>query len=188
MTETPEEVMPAKPTIEQRLSAVERILSVIRGQQHDGYRLAESVDRLGLNAGALQEALLQVDRNQQALSQLGRELEETKRVVVPRAEHEGLEEQRRQELRAYRRAILKRIYAYSLLAAAVLLGIGVLASTYLTGVEKRQYELCVDRNESLAVQQRYLEAVVENSTNPVLQDAAQRVIDATPIPDCESLR
>lgn len=182
------DVMPATPTLEDRLQAVERILNIIRGEQRDGYRLAESVDRLGLNAGALQEALLQVDRNQQALSQLGRELEETRKVVVPRVEHESLEEQRREELRAYRRTVMRKITGWAIAGVAMLLGGGVLAATYLDGVKARNYDVCLEQNAVAEAQNEYLQAVIDNSTNPVLREAAQRTIEAHPLADCAALR
>ncbi len=89
--------------IEASLEVQEQILSAMRAEAIEAQRLTDSVDRLGLGANALGDALLQVDRNQQALSQLGREMNEIDRKVVPRSEVETeaarLREERRRSTR-----------------------------------------------------------------------------------------
>lgn len=52
----------------------ETILAVIQADCIEADRLKDSVGRLSLDATALGEALLQVDRNQQKMTQLGRQL------------------------------------------------------------------------------------------------------------------
>ncbi len=82
--------------LEQRVSRLEG-MAAISGPE--GVRLADSVDRLGLNANALGEALLQVDRNQQSLTKLGKQLSDVEATVVPRAEVEDRVDHLRQERR-----------------------------------------------------------------------------------------
>lgn len=48
----------------------------------EGDGLTRAVTRLGMNANALGEALLTVDKNQQQLTKLGRELKEVRRNAV----------------------------------------------------------------------------------------------------------
>ena len=126
MSEPEQEWQDGPLTVEGRLERLERVMRAIREQRTEGFRLAESVDRLGLNAGALQEALLQVDRNQQTLTKLGKELEETKAIVVPREEHAQRDEERSQELAAYRRSVTGKMYAWGVAGLAALLTVGLL--------------------------------------------------------------
>jgi hypothetical protein len=177
-----------EPNVENRLQRLERVMLAINDQRTEGFRLAESVDRLGLNAGALQEALLQVDRNQQTLTRLGKELEETKATVVPRAEHQHLDEVRQQELREYRQTLKTRLYTWSVAALAGLLVLGVLGANYLNGSAARARAVCEERNVTMQAQRDYLKQVAENSTNPVLARAATEAVNSWVIADCDALR
>lgn len=183
-----EVLMPEVPTLEERVATMERILTALRGQQRDGVRLAESVDRLGLNAGALQEALLQVDRNQQALTRLGQELEDTKAKIIPRAEHDDRERERSRELIAYRRQLVHKIWAYSAAALVSLLAIGGATAVYVDHLKERNIQVCTEQNMVAQAQNDYLAEVVNSSTNPVLVKAAEDAITAHPLADCDALR
>ena len=188
MSEPEQEWQDQPVTVESRLLRLERVMLAINDQRTEGFRLAESVDRLGLNAGALQEALLQVDRNQQTLTKLGKELEETKAIVVPREEHQRLDQERQQELQTYRRSLRTRLYGYSLAGVAALIAVGLLLSTYIDHTKQKNFEACVKRNANLEATRDYLVAARNNSTDPALVNAAERVINDLQPVDCETLR
>lgn len=85
----------------------------------DGDGLQRSVTRLGMNATALGDALLQVDRNQQALTKLGTELRTVQETTVPREEVESrIEDERRQRI-------------HDIVRTAIIMGISILLATYI---------------------------------------------------------
>lgn len=88
--------MPDDETLEQRIARLEDIA-------FEGEGLTRAVTRLGVNANALGEALLTVDRNQQALAKLGKELKEVDDKIVP---IEVIDEKVEEGQRARRRQLL----------------------------------------------------------------------------------
>ncbi len=102
--------------LEQRVARLEGMADAAGPE---GVRLADSVERLGLNANALGEALLQVDRNQQSLSRLGKQLSDVEANVVPRAEVEDRVDRLRRERRAALRHVVIALAFFVPLSAYV---------------------------------------------------------------------
>lgn len=151
MTEPEQEWADQPATVEGRLQRLERVMLAIHDQRTEGFRLAESVDRLGLNAGALQEALLQVDRNQQTLTQLGNQLQVVTKSAATKADLEANREQQVATTLDFRKQTLRKIYTTGLLLIiGLLVSAGVLVE-YQSTRRQSAIHVCEARNAQNAV-------------------------------------
>jgi hypothetical protein len=98
----------------------------------EGEGLTRAVDRLGLNADALSEAILTVDRNQQKLTQLGTELTE---VRTRKADTVDVDDRMRWERRRARTQLLG---GFTLVTAMLLIGLFTLSEASHDACERRQ--------------------------------------------------
>lgn len=89
----------------------------------EGGGLTRSIDRLGLNANALGEALLQVDRQQQTLTKLGTELADVRDTSATKVEVALDARKRASESVDFRKRLLSRIYGSALLLVIVLVAL-----------------------------------------------------------------
>lgn len=78
-------------SLEQRVARLEDVA-------FEGDGLARAVTRLGLNANALGEAILTVDRNQQRLTRLGQQLEKVEANTVTTQDHEIITQELRDDI------------------------------------------------------------------------------------------
>lgn len=126
--------------IETRLERLEQVHS-------DGYRLADSVDRLGYNASALQEALLQVDRNQQALTRLGGQLDEVVRVTATKGELVSTSREQEEKAKEFRKAALQRTYLIALLLLTAIAVVVAVTTEVLKHRQANEIRVCNQRNQ-----------------------------------------
>ena len=155
---------------------VEERLRRLEDMAFEGDGLQRSVTRLGMNANALGEALMQVDRNQQALSKLGRELESVQSEKASKVEVNDAADKTLKELKSYRRKVLQRSYMAGVSMLGVLAILGMLAGAYVESA-RQQAELNCQRSEARAsAVADYLREVQESSTNPALQESAGRIV------------
>jgi len=181
---------------------MENNLEVLRQRSVEGGRLAESVDRLGLNAGALHEALLQVDRNQQTLAELGRELEETKANSVGKQELDQRDDAARRQVLAYRKQMLGRFYAIGLLGLSLFAAAALGAITYQNNLQTQTeeyrvnvYNICLQRSEQSVQVRRWLDyqqaadlADMDGPDRLKAQEQAELIKRAFPRISCEELK
>lgn len=180
---------PADDDLPGRIGRMEVLLDLLRDYRvREGIRLTDSVERLGFNATALSEALQQVDRNQQTLTKLGKELDATKRVVVPREEHVRREAERRVEQQMYRRRAMHRMYSSAVLVVAIVAGLTVAGLAYLDQTREHAYDVCVANNKANAATSDYLRAVAATSTNDNLREVAEHALIGFQSSDCGALQ
>lgn len=137
--------MPAEGrTLAQRVSKLEAELAAIHAEQVEAERLNNSIARLGVGASDLGEALKTVDKNQQVLTRLGKELAEVKKKTVTK---EQLEEQARvdeEAAAAKRRTRVRRVAA----AGAALLLLLLIGAGAVFRYERDQREQAIDRQRA----------------------------------------
>lgn len=131
----------------QRVSLLEHALSIqeeeingIRAELIEAERLTNSVDRLGLGASALGDALLQVDKQQQVLTRLGQDLKRVEGKTEDAASKDEVSTQIRR-MDAVRHRIL---YPAIVSVAVVALGFGFFIS-------QAAYESCERRQHGTRV-------------------------------------
>lgn len=112
-------------TVEERIKRLEDIA-------FEGDGLTRAVTRLGLNASALGEALLTVDRQQQTLTRLGQELNEVKETTPSKDDVNNVATDSR---RAGRQLVFLIVLPIALVLAALTFGISEAAHD---ACEKRQ--------------------------------------------------
>jgi hypothetical protein len=134
-------------SLEGRVGRLERVYTALKDQRTDGVLLADSVDRLGTNANALQEALLQVDRNQQALSQLGTQLADVEREAATKTDLAATKAEQDAQAREFTSATLRRTYLIGLLLLAGLAIAGLVVSEVLRHRTETQISVCNQRNQ-----------------------------------------
>lgn len=185
--------------LEAHIEVQEEILTAMQAERIEAIRLDESVNRLGLNASALGEALLTVDQNQQILTRLGRELQEVKdtavtaeqldEVKVASVSEEQVEERAKaveEQTRVAEARSRNRMIAIGVVLLLVsLLGLG--GGLRLKQRQDRQdYENCLQSQRTLTGVRAFLESVSANSTVPAIKDSATNLLGAFRQPEpCE---
>lgn len=168
-------------TLDERVQRLEDIA-------FEGDGLRRSVDRLGLNANALGEALRTIDRNQQRMTQLGREVEEVQNNAATKKQLAAATAKHQAELRKYRQTVLGRAYAGGIALAGLLAVISLAAVNYVEAQKRADYRQClasVDTRDSIT---EFLSAVRDNSIVPAIRQSADEVLgDFRPV-DCERFR
>ena len=139
-------------SVEDRLARLEDIAF-----QGDG--LERAVNRLGVNATALGDVLLTVDRNQQQLSKLGSELNQVRETTATKTDIAA----QVQRAEGFRKRVLTRITA-----TAILLFLGAL------GLVAYQHQ-----RVSAATAQRQQLCAVQSQANTAIQDfvSSQKTIE-----------
>lgn len=148
----------------------------------EGDGLTRAVTRLGVNATALGEALITVDRNQQRLTRLGQQLEEIESNTATKAAVEATEKRGAVALKSYRKQQVGRIYAIAISVFALVCAV-VLGTVQFSEAYKHQiYEVCVQRGQQADLVRSYLQAhKVPGQDNTTLLLAFKRV-------ECRSLK
>lgn len=163
--------------IEQRIRGLEAhqeiqeaILIAMQAERIEAERLTDSVDRLGMGATALGEAILQVDRNQQTLTKLGGELREVKSLAATKEDHAKA----LVELHKVRRTRNLMIWA---IGGVIVMG--TLTGLYLNEQQQEEaYKACVSGKATGAAVQTFLTTVAENSTTPAVKKSATDLVNA----------
>jgi hypothetical protein len=173
-------------TLEERVARLEDVA-------FEGDGLTRAVTRLGLNANALGEALLTVDRNQQQLTKLGGELQQVQASAATKDEvHEKAATVAAVEREARRTLAV-------VIGTAIAALVAILAYTQFTTKEYRQntYNVCQARSAQSAKVNAFLDAALkQQQTRPDLtpeQRAASKqqtelLRQAFPLISCETLK
>ena len=169
------------PSFDERLDNLERVVFA-------GEDLASAVERLGMNANALGEALLTVDKNQQMLTRLGRQLEAVEAASATKDDVKAQAKETRSELLEYRRHVIARSYAASVIGLALLFGIGLAVANDIANRTRASQQQC-----EMAQQQRravigYLTQVEQYGNVPALRAAAQHIVTTLPPIQCDAGR
>lgn len=164
---------------ESRLRHVEQLTEEMYSHRDEGTRLAESVDRLGLNATALQETLLQIDRNQQQLTSLGMQLESVEARAATKIDLEANRQEQERNTLDFRKQTLRRIYTTALTLVIVMAIAGGLIAEYQQHQNDAALNVCLKRNEQTLV----IIDVLRRSGTDIALDGARRFEEL--IVDCE---
>lgn len=154
----------------------------------EGDGLTRAVTRLGLNANALGEALLTVDRNQQQLTKLGGELARVQETTATKEEVEKRHRQQEAELRAYRQNVLGKAYLAVVLSMAILGFAGLFLANYLDGQRALRYRECLAAQQQISAVSKFLMAVRDNGTVPEIKETAGVALEEFPPISCEGVR
>lgn len=184
------ETDPEQLSIPERLKLVEASLEVqgeilisIQAELIESERLTESIGRLGEGAGSLSAALLQVDRQQQTLTRLGRELQTVKDESITGKDVEEKVTAAKELVEARQRTVRKKLMR-GLVGVLVLAAIIAFASVqYLQAEKTRRIANCERNAATNAAVVKFLNTVAGNSQVPKIKQSAQDVIDALPSTD-----
>lgn len=155
-------------TIEERVRRLEDVA-------FEGDGLTRSIDRLGLNADALGQALLQVDKQQQVLTKLGTEIGEVRDASITRNEVRETERRRATDTLSFRKTLLSRIYATAIILA--LLIVGTIAGLQERADKQRESRrtLCQASASTAENVQRFTtDQITIERTNRFIDDALRR--------------
>lgn len=180
-------------SLERRLRAVEvavevqaEILTSIQAELIESDRLSSSVERLGDGASELGAALLQVDRNQQALTRLGQQLEGVQEQAATKDEIDEAKKIADDRFRRYHRRVTARARVAAVLGLAAIGTLGGILWHTVDRQNELDAEACQRAKGTRNAVVKYLSDVERVSTNPVLRDSAGEVVDAFDRPlDCE---
>lgn len=183
--------------IEARLSVLESIDERLRRLEDvafEGDGLTRAVTRLGLNADALGEALLTVDRNQRQLAELDHTIQGVERRSASKEDLKKAREEQEQTTLEFRKNTLRRIYSTGIWLALALL---VASGAYLqhqVSVEQDTYDKCKTQAFSAVTIRAFVSSQTQiERENRFIDDVlrAKRIAslkqlgDAFPIPKCE---
>lgn len=173
--------MAEQETLDERVKRLEDIA-------FEGDGLTRAVTRLGLNATALGEALMTVDKNQQQLTKLGRQLDNVEAKSATKQDVEAESQKVRAAVKANREQQRGRIYASLILLTAVLAGVALAAANYVETQKRRDYQECLNTSERVTAFADYMRTVRDNSVVPKIRAAADEVLLSLPTQSCEAIR
>lgn len=162
--------------LEASLEVQEEVMVALQEERIDAARLSQSVERLAMGSDALVAALLQVDRNQQQIAKLDKDIKAVECQVTPVKDIKD-------QIRKTRRRLIAIVASGVLLTVALYL----IGTRYADARAREEYLNCQQRLATAAAIQSYLTVVAAESTNPDLKKSAQEIIDlypANPLP-CE---
>lgn len=175
------------PTLEERLRLLEssseiqeQILANLQAERIESDRLSLSVGRLGDGATTLGEALLRVDRNQQQLTKLGRQLSEVEQATDRKADRAEVTATA-DHLTLQRRQLALRFIFAGLVSAAIL-------GSLLAFTISADYFACQQRQERVTIQVnsfRQIAGLAEGQVRDRINELAQQ-LDETKV-NCDSL-
>lgn len=167
-----------QPSLEERLENLEHVV-------FEGEDLAHAVERLGMNANALGEALLTVDKNQQMLTRLGKQLQDVEQKSATKVDVDQRVRATQAELSRYRKHVVARAYTAAVVVLALFFAIGLAIANDVADRSRNQYQQCVaglrQRNAVVA----YLTQVEQYGSVQALRDSAKQVVDALPPFTCK---
>lgn len=150
--------MPEGRTVAQRVTKLEEQLAALQADQVRTDRLGRSVERLGAGAADLGEALRIVDKNQQVLTRLGKELAAVREDAATKQELEQARVKAEQDLTRRRRRVLAQVLAATVVLLVVLAIIIISAVHYernqrIDEAERRAANIanCERRNEQAQI-------------------------------------
>lgn len=118
----------------------------------EGDGLTRAVERLGLNASALGDALLTVDKQQQMLTKLGREVAE---VTIKTDDVARTQDRRRTADLHFRKRALTRIYMTAMLLVLALVGLVAGLQVRATNQHNSRKVLCDQQAYTAHVVQQF---------------------------------
>lgn len=126
-------------SLEQRVARLEDVA-------FEGDGLARAVTRLGLNANALGEAILTVDRNQQRLTRLGQQLEEVEANTVTTQDHALITQELRDDIVRTATGLSRNLRKRAYIACGIVL-IASMCGVYYAywSAAERTYSECITR-------------------------------------------
>lgn len=191
----------ADPSLEARLRQLEAssqiqedILVAMQAERIEAERLNEQISGLREGVLALGDALLQVDKTQQQLTQLGQQLTEVEESSVSKAELERAEKLRARKALEFRKKALARITSTSILLGLALLAGLVFFLEYGARQDEEAQQVCLGRQFASATVNTFTESQIAiERDNLVISDAVRnRRIDslrtlgsAFPSPECK---
>lgn len=120
----------------EKTQELERRLALLEDLAFDSFGLQSSVDRLGLNAAALGEALLQVDRHQQQLTQFGHKLRSVESHSVSDIEVHAITQAEARRVKHERRQSM----------AIVIFPVVLVLLALMYGVDRASHSSCENRH------------------------------------------
>ena len=157
----------------------------IQAELIESDRLTNSVDRLGAGASELGEALLQVDRNQQMLTKLGREIDVVASSSATKDEVAEAKAAADMAMAKYRRRVYGWSAVMTVLGLAAIATLGFLLNHTIERQNDIDAEACARSTATRDVVVKYLSDVEQHSTNPILRESAGDVVRAFSGPvDC----
>lgn len=181
--------------IEERMVRLEEMMRSWRDSEAAATYLQDSVDRLGLNATALGEALLQVDRNQQALTRLGKELKRVDDASATKEDLEAAAQRQREATIQFRKNTLSRIYTTAtVMGIALLVGGAIVVDRQQANMLEEQQKCLATRASTTSVQAYVTSQRAIELENRFIDDDLRKKrlasLDALgrafPIPECEA--
>lgn len=178
--------------LSERMLKLEAMMRAFRDSEAAATYLKDSVERLGLNATALGEALLQVDRNQQTLTNLGKQLDRVAGSTPTKTEVEAKHHQLEEFTKASRRNLFLQM-----MAGLAFLTCVVLYMSYQDSQHREvAYKVCQDQSEQNTKVGVYLADAVESAKKrpgitpeqiALIERQAAQLREAFPPVSCEGL-
>lgn len=112
----------------------------------EGRGLLEAVEALGQSAGALADALKQVDRQHQTLASFGEALQAVQENAVPRSEFEQARVSSHEEAQQFAKAALRRTYLTVVFVACAFVVGGLVLDAVFDHRRQGQVRVCEQRN------------------------------------------
>lgn len=138
----------------------------------EGDGLTRAVTRLGVNASALGEALITVDRNQQRLTSLGLQLEHVQNNGALKAEVAEVEQRTAESITSYRKQVIARVYACAVVFLALIVGAALAATSYRDREQARAYTVCTNRAASINEIVSYYSLIAKKDPDEEVRTAA----------------
>lgn len=167
-----------QPTLLERLENLEQVV-------FEGEDLATAVERLGMNASALGEALLTVDKNQQMLTRLGKQLQDVENRSATKVDVDQRVRATQAELERYRTHVVARAYTAAVIVLALFFAIGLAVANDVADRSRNQYQQCVAGLRQRNAVVEYLNDVQRYGTVATLRESAGRVVEALPAFTCD---
>lgn len=143
---------------------------------------------LSEQVSGLNSALLAVGDIASRQTRVEQKQEQLNAVVVPREEMERRAVELQAAVDDYRKRFVTRLITGGLALLALLGVLSVVAVNYIAANQKRNYQACLSENRDRENSRGYLLAVRDNSTNPVLREAATEASKNYHPLDCGALR
>lgn len=151
--------------LEAHIDVQEQILMAIQAERIEADRLEASVGRLGENTSALSAALLLVDKNQQQLTKLGRQITAVEETSATKVDLVKAAKEQARVTREFRKTTLARIYTTGILLILFLAGGSVAVAQYQQNHRDVAVVTCQDRNEQNQIIIDILEGSVQAAPN-----------------------